>query len=196
MTDPVTHMCWSEQISPLAYSSQAPWQAFNLSQLHRNAQYTPAEPRRTTWSDVFHTSGSNFSTAQSAFDCQQRMAAIARVTYVTSHSLQPSRKTEIAVMHSIFLGTNTVHRSIRPSIRIRFCISIMSKMSKSELFGIQFANLSPSSSCIFGETWPRMRDISASCQAATWFGRFQHRIHRVLPYARVIWQFCCIIIKI
>ena len=26
-----THMCWSEQISPLAYSSQATWQAFNLS---------------------------------------------------------------------------------------------------------------------------------------------------------------------
>ena len=31
MTDPVTHMCWSEQISPLAYSSQATWQPFNLS---------------------------------------------------------------------------------------------------------------------------------------------------------------------
>ena len=31
MTDPVTHMCWSEQISPLAYSSQATWQPFDLS---------------------------------------------------------------------------------------------------------------------------------------------------------------------
>ena len=31
MTDPVTHMCWSEQISPLAYLLQATWQAFNLS---------------------------------------------------------------------------------------------------------------------------------------------------------------------
>ena len=31
MTDAATHMCWSEQISPLAYSSQATWQAFNLS---------------------------------------------------------------------------------------------------------------------------------------------------------------------
>ena len=31
---------------------------------------------------------------------------------------------------------------------------------------------------------PRLRDdISASCQAATWSGWFQHRIHRVLPYA-------------
>ena len=31
MTDPVTHMCWSEQISPLGHSSQATWQPFNLS---------------------------------------------------------------------------------------------------------------------------------------------------------------------
>ena len=31
MTDPVTHMCWSGQISPLAYSSQVTWQPFNLS---------------------------------------------------------------------------------------------------------------------------------------------------------------------
>ena len=31
MTDPVTHMCWCEQITPLAHSSQATWQPFNLS---------------------------------------------------------------------------------------------------------------------------------------------------------------------
>ena len=31
MTEPVTHMCWSEQISPLVHSSQAIWQPFNLS---------------------------------------------------------------------------------------------------------------------------------------------------------------------
>ena len=31
MTEPVTHMCWSEQISPLVHSSQATWQPFNLS---------------------------------------------------------------------------------------------------------------------------------------------------------------------
>ena len=31
MTEPVTHMCWSEQISPLVHSSQASWQPFNLS---------------------------------------------------------------------------------------------------------------------------------------------------------------------
>ena len=30
MTDPVTHICWCEQISPLAHSSQATWQPFNL----------------------------------------------------------------------------------------------------------------------------------------------------------------------
>ena len=31
MTEPVTHMCWSGQISPLVNSSQATWQPFNLS---------------------------------------------------------------------------------------------------------------------------------------------------------------------
>ena len=31
MTEPVTHMWWSEQISPLVHSSQATWQLFNLS---------------------------------------------------------------------------------------------------------------------------------------------------------------------
>ena len=31
MTEPMTHMCWSEQISPLVHSSQATWQPFNLS---------------------------------------------------------------------------------------------------------------------------------------------------------------------
>ena len=45
-----------------------------------------------------------------------------------------SRKTATAAMKGIFLGTcgtNAVDRSIRPSVRIRFCISIVSKMSKS-----------------------------------------------------------------
>ena len=31
MTELVTHMCLSEQISPLVHSSQATWQPFNLS---------------------------------------------------------------------------------------------------------------------------------------------------------------------
>ena len=31
MTKPVTHMCWSEQISPLVHSSLATWQPFHLS---------------------------------------------------------------------------------------------------------------------------------------------------------------------
>ena len=31
ITKPLTHMCWSEQISPPVHSSQATWQPFNLS---------------------------------------------------------------------------------------------------------------------------------------------------------------------
>ena len=40
----------------------------------------------------FHTFGSDFDSAQSASDCQQTMAAIARIPYVTSHSLQHQPK--------------------------------------------------------------------------------------------------------
>ena len=86
------------------------------------------------------------------------MAAIARVPYVTSHSLQHQPKNG-NVMHGIFLGTNIVYRSIQPSIRILFCISIM---SKSELFEMWFANLSPKRSFNFGETWPRRQQILRS----------------------------------
>ena len=46
-------------------------------------------------------------------------------------------------------------------------------------------NLSPRSSCNFGETRPCMHEvISVSCQQVkprTWLGWFQHGIHRVLP---------------
>ena len=44
-----------------------------------------------------------------------------------------SRKTATVAMNGIFLGTNAVDRSIRPSVQSRFCISIVSKMSKSYL---------------------------------------------------------------
>ena len=69
-----------------------------------------------------------------------------------------SRKTTTAAMNGIFLGTKAVDRSIRPSVRIQFCISIMSKMSKSWLFEMRFANLSPRSSSNFDETRPS-RDV-------------------------------------
>ena len=65
-----------------------------------------------------------------------------------------SRKTATAAINGIFLGTNAVDRSIRPSVRIRFCISIVSEMSKSQLFEMRFANLSPRRSSNFGETRP------------------------------------------
>ena len=144
MTDPVTHMCWSEQISPLAHSSQATWQAFNLShciEMHNTHPLGHA-------GQLSHTFGSDFDSARSAFDCQQTMAAIARVPYGMSRHTRfnTSRKMESAAMHGLFLGTNTVYRSIWPSIRIRFSVPFMSKMSKSELCEMLFANLSPRSS--------------------------------------------------
>ena len=77
------------------------------------------------------------------------------------------------------------HRSIR------FCISIVSEMTKSELFQMWFTNLWPRNSCNIGESWLRMhKTMSVSCQTTTRFGWFQHRIQSV------IWQFCCMIITI
>ena len=94
MTDLVTHMCWSEQISPLTHSLQATWQPFNLShciEMHNTHLLGCAGQLK---SDIFHTFGSDFDSAQSATDCQQIMAAIARITYVTLHSLQHQLKNE------------------------------------------------------------------------------------------------------
>ena len=125
------------------------------------------------------------------------MAAIARVPYVTSHSLQPSRKTETAAMHGIFIGTNTVHRSIRPLTRIWFCISIVSKMSKSELFEKQFVNLSPRSSCDFGETGRACgTTFLLPVKPRRGLADFSTESIVCCLTQHVIWQFCCIIIKI
>ena len=54
------------------------------------------------------TRGYQLVVAQSASDCQQTMAAIARVPDVTSHSLQHQLKTWVSRLAAYFLGANTV----------------------------------------------------------------------------------------
>ena len=84
-------MYWNEQISPPAHSSQATWQRFNLSQcieMHN----THLLGHIGQLSQMYFTHLSPIWTAKSASDCQQTMAAIARVPYVTSHSLQRQPK--------------------------------------------------------------------------------------------------------
>ena len=147
-----------------------------------------------------------------------------RVPYVTSHSLQHQPKMKTDVMHT-FLGTNTVYRSIRPLIWIRFCIAIMLKMSKSELFGLNifiFSQLGISYTTIIPLLWGMSylqydsRICHREAQATLVFtpGRTCAKpfLFPVKPRCgladfntesivccfmqRVIWQFFCIIIKI
>ena len=91
MTDLATHVCWSEQISPLTHSLQATWQPFNLShciEMHNTHLLGMQDNFVRRISHIW----SKFNSVQSASDYQQTMAAIARVPYVTSYSLQHQPK--------------------------------------------------------------------------------------------------------
>ena len=189
MTDPVTHMCWSEQISPLAYSSQATWQPFNLSHCIEIRNTHPLS-RAGQLSQTYFTHSAPILAPRNQPPTVNKQWPPLRESRMSCHThFNPAVKTET--------GTNTVHRSIRPLTRFRFCISIVSKMSESELFEIQFGNLSPRSLCDFGET-------GRAC-ATTFLLPVKSRHGLVDFYTktivccltqRVIWQFCCIIIKI
>ena len=95
------------------------------------------------------------------------MAPIARVPYVTSHSLQHQPKNgKCHDAHSISWYKYSLQVNITV-LSIRFCISIISKTSKLELFKTRFANLSQRSSFDFGETQPHMHQAtSVSCETA------------------------------
>ena len=147
-------MCWCEQISPLAHSSQATWQPFNLShciEMHN----TQLLGRTGQLSQAYFTHSAPILTPRNLPPTVNKQWPPLRESRMSRHTrFNTSRKTATAAMNGIFLGTNAVDRSIRPSVRIRFCISIVSKMSKSYLFEMRFANLSPRSSSNFGKTRP------------------------------------------
>ena len=131
MTDRVTHMCWCQQISPLAHSPQATWQPFNLSyciEMHN----THLLGRAVQLSQVYFTHSAPILTPRNLPLTVNKQWPPLRISRMSRHTrFNTSRKTATAAMNGIFLGTNAVDRSIRPSIRIRFGISIVSKMSKS-----------------------------------------------------------------
>ena len=123
--------CWCEQISPLAHSSQATWQPFNLShciEMHN----TQLLGRSGQLSQVYFTHSAPILTPRNLPPTVNKQWPPLRESRMSRHTrFNTSRKTATAAMNGIFLGTNTVDRSIRPSVRIPFCISIVSKMSKS-----------------------------------------------------------------
>ena len=128
---PVTHMCWCEQISLLAHSSKATWQPFNLShciEMHN----THLLGRAGQLSQAYFTHSAPILTPRNLPPTVNKQWPPLRESRMSRHTrFNTSRKTATAAMNGILLGTNAVYRSIRLSVRIRFCISIVPKMSKS-----------------------------------------------------------------
>ena len=120
-------MCWSEQISPLAHSSQGSWQPFNLSQcieMHN----THLLGHAGQLSQEYFTHSAPISTPRNLPPTVNKQWPPLRESRMSHHTrFNTSRKTATAAMNGIFLGTNAVDRSIRPLVRIRFCNSIVSK---------------------------------------------------------------------
>ena len=115
------------------------------------------------------------------------MAAIARIPYVTSHSLQhqpKNRNCRDKRYISWYKCSWQVDTTIGPNpILYFYCVENV------EILVIWNAIREFVTDTLIQLWWnaatqslPRMREaISVSCQVATWLGWFQHRIHRVLP---------------
>ena len=182
-------MCWCEQISPLAHSSQATWQPFNLShciEMHN----THLLGHAGQLSQVYFPHSALILTPRNLPLTVNKQWPPLRKSCMSRHTrFNTNRKTATAAMNGIFLGTNAVDRSIRPSAGIQF-------------FYFYFANLSPRSSPNFGETRPHrvgrtcvkpfLFPVKSRCSLADF-----NKESIVCCLAQcVIWQFCWIIIKI
>ena len=194
-------MCWCEQISPLAHSSQGTWQPFNVShciEMHN----THLLGRAGQLNQAYFTHSPPILTPRnSASDCQQTMAAIVRIPYVTSHSLQHQPKNGNCRDEryiSWYKCSWQVDTTIGPNpILYFYCVK-----NVEILFEMRFANLSPRSSSNFGETRPRRADracvkpVLFPVKSRRSLADFNTESIVCCLAQRVIWQFCCIIIKI
>ena len=172
-------MCWCEQISPLAHSLQATWQPFNLShciEMHN----THLLGRAGQLSQAYFTHLAPILTPRNLPPTVNKQWLPLRDSRMSRHTrFNTSRKTATAAMNGIFLGTNAVDRLIRPSVRIRFLFLLCRKYRNREFVTEKLIQLWWN---VAAQGRPRMREaISVSCQVATQFDWFQHRIHRVLP---------------
>ena len=194
-------MCWCEQISALAHSSQATWQLFNLShciEMHN----THLLGRAGQLSQAYFAHSAPILTPRNLPPTVNKQWPPLRESRMSCHTcFNTSRKMATAAMNGIFLGTNAVDRSIWPLVRNRFCISIVLKMSKSYLFEMLFANLSPRRSSNFGETRPRragracVNPFLFPVKSRRSLADFNTESIVCCLAQRVIWQFCCIMIK-
>ena len=125
-------MCWCEQISPLAHSSQGTWQPFNVShciEMHN----THLLGRAGQLSQAYFTQSPPILTLRNLPPTVNKQWPPLWESRVTSHSLQHQPKNGNCRDERYISWYKCSWQSIRPSARIRFCISIVSKMSKSYL---------------------------------------------------------------
>ena len=148
-------MCWCEQISPLAHSSQAKWQPFNLShciEMHN----THLLGHAGQLSQAYFAHLAPILTPRNLPPTVNKQWPPLRESRMSRHTrFNTSRKTATAAMNGIFLGTNAVDRSIRPSVRIRFMYFYCVENVEILVIWDAIRELSPRSSSNFGETRPR-----------------------------------------
>ena len=199
-------MCWCEQISPLAHSSRATWQPFNLSHciemhnthlLGRTGQLSQAY---FTHSAPILTPRDLPPTVNKQWPPWREYRILCQVTLAST----PAEKRQLPRRTVYFLVQMQLTGRYDHRSESDFCISIVSKMSKSYLFEMRFANMSPRSSSNFGETRPHR--AGRACVKPFLFPVKSRRKRSLADFntesivcclaQRVIWQFCCIIIKI
>ena len=149
-------MCWCEQISPLAHSSQGTWQPFNVShclEMHN----THLLGRAGQLSQAYFTHSPPILTLRNLPPTVNKQWPPLWESRVTSHSLQHQPKNGNCRDEryiSWYKCSWQVDTTIGPNPILYFYYVENVEI----LFEMRFANLSPRSSSNFGETRPRRAD--------------------------------------
>ena len=181
-------MCWCEQISPLAHSSQATWQPFNLShciEMHN----THLLGRAGQLSQAYFTHSAPILTPRNLPPTVNKQWLPLRESRMSRHTRfnQPKNgNCRYKRYLSWYKCSWQVDTAIGPNpILYFYCVenvyilvicNAIREFVTETLIQIWWNAAT--------QGLPRMRQaISVSCQVATLlFGWFQHRIHSMLPY--------------
>ena len=171
------------KISPLTYSSQATWQAFNLSHCIDMHNTHPLS-RAGQLSQTYFTHSAPILAPRNQPPTVNKQWPPLRESRMSRHTrFNPAEKRK--------LPRCTVYFSLQIQFTGRYdhwpeSDFVFLLCRKCQNLSYLKYNSRISTEKLMRHWWnrPRLRDdISASCQVAMWFGWFQHRIHRVLPYA-------------
>ena len=182
-------MCWCEQISPLAHSSQATWQSFNPShciEMHNTHLLGCAGQL----SQAYFTHSAPILTPRNLSPTVNKQWPPLRESRMSRHTrFNTSRKTATAAINGIFLGTNAVGRSIRPSDFVFLLCRNLSYLKCDSRICHRDAHptlVKRGHTGAAAHAWSHFCFLSSRDVVRLW----------LISTQRVIWQFCCIIIKI